>query len=325
MTFATPAVAPTLRSGSITLTQLSEHVLDEYLEMLADPETGRWLGPSQKFTRERIIDWLTTRREQTDRLDWAVFDNASGEFVGEVVLNEYDEKKHSMNIRIALRSEFHGRGIGTEAMRMATEFALEVLKLERVTLSVMLGNDRAKRVYEKIGFIEGRQYNEGKHRYQRMSCDRFDFVQAMALELMGEHLETDAAISGHWSFGFDSAKRRAGLCSYTDRKITISKYLVAIHSLDESRQVMLHEIAHALSGKAAGHGKKWLATAKSIGYRAERFSGKEIAEQTAAWVGYCPAGHEHYRYRKPRGESSCGVCGRSFSRANLIRWQQRED
>lgn len=325
MTIQAPAVAPTLRGGVVTLAQLSEHVLAEYLEMLADDEVSRWTGPAQTFTEQRILDWLTTRREKTDRMDWAVFDNASGEFAGEVVLNEYDEKKNAMNIRIALRSGFLSRGLGTESMRLATEFALEILKLDRVTLSVMVDNDRAHRAYAKVGYIDGRQYNDGKIRYQRMSCDRYDFVQAMAEGLMREHLIVDDAHPEHWRFAFDSAKRRAGLCSYTDRRISISKYLVTIHSLDESRQVMLHEIAHALSGKAAGHGKQWLQTAKSIGYRAERFSGKEIAEQTAPWVGHCPNGHEHFRYRKPRGESSCGVCARGFSRANLIRWRQRED
>lgn len=325
MTIQAPAVAPTLRGGVVTLAQLSEHVLAEYLEMLADDEVSRWTGPAQTFTEQRILDWLTTRREKTDRMDWAVFDNASGEFAGEVVLNEYDEKKNAMNIRIALRSGFLSRGLGTESMRLATEFALEILKLDRVTLSVMVDNDRAHRAYAKVGYIDGRQYNDGKIRYQRMSCDRFDFVQAMAEGLMREHLIVDDAHPEHWRFAFDSAKRRAGLCSYTDRRISISKYLVTIHSLDESRQVMLHEIAHALSGKAAGHGKQWLQTAKSIGYRAERFSGKEIAEQTAPWVGHCPNGHEHFRYRKPRGDSSCGVCARGFNRANLIRWRQRED
>lgn len=320
MTFETPAVAPTLRGDVVTLSQLGEHVLADYLEMLADAEVERWTGGGTSFTEAKIRDWLSTRREQVDRMDWAIFDNATGEFAGEVVLNEYDGKKHAMNIRIAIRSGFLNRGLGTESMRLASEYALEQLELTRVTLSVMVDNARAHRAYSKVGFVDGRQYNEGRHRYQRMSLDRFDFVQAMSESMMREHLDMSA-----WSFGFDNAKRRAGLCSYTDQKITISKYLVSIHSFDESRQVMLHEIAHALSGKRAGHGKKWLETAKSIGYRAERFSGKAIAEQTAPWLGHCPAGHEHFRYRSPRGESSCGLCSRGFSRANLIRWQHRDD
>ena len=53
---------------------------------------------------------------------------------------------------------------------------------------------------------------------------------------------------------------------------------------------------------------KWLATAKSIGYRAERFTGTEIAREVAPWRGQCPVGHEHYRYRKPTRPLSCGVC-----------------
>lgn len=319
MTFETPAIAPTLRGDFVTLSQLNEHVLDEYLEMLADPEVGRWTGPAPKYTVESIRDWLSSRRTKTDRMDWAIFDNATGEFAGEIVLNEYVDAKHSMNIRIALRSAYFGRGLGTEAMRLASEFGLDVLKLDRITLTHLVDNHRAHRAYAKVGFIDGRQFNDGGQRHQRMSLDRFDFVRAMAEQLMQQHLDTSV-----WSFGFDSARRRAGLCSYTDQHISISKYLVSIHSFDESRQVMLHEIAHALSGKRAGHGKKWLATAKAIGYRAERFSGAEIANATAPWVGHCPAGHEHFRYRRPTGESSCGLCARKFSRANLIRWQARE-
>ena len=321
MDLSLPEPAPTLRGQRVTLSQLGIHVLEEYLEMLADAEVGRWTGPAPKFTRERIQDWLATRAAQTNRVDWAIFDNESGEFAGEIVLNEYDDKRHAMNVRIALRSEFLGRGLGTEAMIFAVEHALESIKLNRVTLSVMIDNLRAQRSYQKVGFLPGRQYSEGKFRYQRMAIDRFDYVRAVANRLIEQHL-TEQGHTG-WSFDFDNAKRRAGLCSYTDKRISVSKYLVSIHSLDETHQVLLHEIAHALCGKREGHSKTWLAKAKAIGYRAERFTGTEIAKVQARWVGLCPAGHEHFRYRKPKSESSCGLCGRSFNRANLIRWQQR--
>ncbi len=323
MDFSLPGHAPTLRGERVTLSQLGLHVIDDYLDMLADEQVAFWTGTKKRFSREQIQEWLTTRASQTDRLDWAVFDNETGEFAGEVVLNEYDPKRHAMNVRIALRSEFHNRGLGTEAMRFAVEHALETAKLSKVTLSVLIDNHRAQRSYQKIGFVPGRQYNDGASRYQRMSIDRFDYVRAQAEFLINQHL-TDAGHVG-WTFEFDSAKRRAGLCSYTDKRISVSKYLVTIHSLDETHQVLLHEVAHALSGKREGHSKKWLATAKSIGYRGERFSGDEIAREQASWVGYCPAGHEYFRYRKPKGVSSCGICSRAFDNRNLIRWQQRQD
>jgi predicted SprT family Zn-dependent metalloprotease len=153
-----------------------------------------------------------------------------------------------------------------------------------------------------------------------MSCDRYDYIRAISETKMAEHIDLEK-----WQFGFDSAKRRAGLCNYTDKRITISRYLVDIHSVDETMQVVLHEVAHAMSGKAAGHSKVWLAQALSIGYRAERFTGKEIAEETAAWIGACPKGHRHYRYRQPKTPMSCGVCNKGYSRANLIHWQHRDE
>lgn len=172
---------------------------------------------------------------------------------------------------------------------------------------------------ENLGFVLGRQFNAGSRRMQRLRLDRFSFVQTQAEIKIAEFL--DPAI---WTFGFDSAKRRAGLCDYTNNKITISRYFAQIHSIDETMQVVLHEIAHGICGKRAGHTKSWLATAKSIGYRAEKFTGAAIAAETAKWVGTCSAGHAHYRYRKPSRPMSCAICSPKYSRFHLINWTERK-
>ena len=138
----------------------------------------------------------------------------------------------------------------------------------------------------------------------------------------------DALIALHldpavWSFGFDNAKTRAGLCNYTTKRITVSKYLAARYEDDEIHQVLLHEVAHAMAGTRAGHGPKWKAVAAELGYEGKRLHDGEIANEFAPWVGTCPAGHLHYRYRKPARALSCGQCSKRFSPANAIRWEQR--
>jgi predicted SprT family Zn-dependent metalloprotease len=194
-------------------------------------------------------------------------------------------------------------------------------RLEPVIHTVVeLGDEPTFARLENVGFQRARQFSKGKQRYQRMTLDRYDLVRALAEIKMAEHLDLNV-----WQFGFDSARRRAGLCNYTTKTITISRYLVDIHTMDESMQVVLHEVAHAMCGKRQGHNKQWLATAKSIGYRAERVSGTEIAEETANWIGVCKNGHRHYRYRQPSRPLACGLCGRGFSRANLIVWQHRDE
>jgi predicted SprT family Zn-dependent metalloprotease len=171
---------------------------------------------------------------------------------------------------------------------------------------------------EAIGFELGRQFSKGKNRFQRLRLDRFEYIAFLARLKMQEH-----GLQEPWEFIFDSAKQRAGLCNYTDHQISLSKYLVEYHNLDQSEQVILHEVAHALAGKDAGHGPNWKQIAKSIGYRGEKFTGKEIAEQTAKWIGECKNGHRHYRYKSPRAQLACGYCGKGFSRRFLITWTER--
>lgn len=127
-----------------------------------------------------------------------------------------------------------------------------------------------------------------------------------------------------WSFAFDHARTRAGLCDFTNRRISVSRHLAAKYDDDEIHQVLLHEVAHALAGSRAGHGPVWKRIALEIGYDGKRTHDGSAAHELAPWVGTCPGGHEHFRFRRPNRELSCGVCGRGFSKANLISWQKRE-
>lgn len=127
-----------------------------------------------------------------------------------------------------------------------------------------------------------------------------------------------------WSFGFDNAKTRAGLCNFTRSRITVSRYLAARYEDDEIHQILLHEVAHGLAGAQAGHGPKWRTIASGLGYEGKRTHSGEIASELAPWVGVCSAGHTHYRYRRPARAVSCGLCARGFSRSHLIHWQRRE-
>lgn len=138
----------------------------------------------------------------------------------------------------------------------------------------------------------------------------------------------DALIDLHldrsWSFGFDNAKTRAGLCDYTAKRITVSRHLAARYQDDEIHQVLLHEVAHALAGTRAGHGPRWKAVAAGLGYEGKRLHDGAIAEDLAPWVGTCPAGHVHHRYRRPTRALACGRCSRQFDEANAITWRRRE-
>lgn len=142
-------------------------------------------------------------------------------------------------------------------------------------------------------------------------------VRNWANALIALHLDPS------WTFSFDSAKTRAGLCNYTNRRISVSRYLASRYDDDDIHQVLLHEVAHALAGTRAGHGARWKKVATDLGYEGKRLHDGAIASELAPWVGTCPAGHLHYRYRRPTRALACGVCSRRFDAANRIDWNQR--
>lgn len=143
-------------------------------------------------------------------------------------------------------------------------------------------------------------------------------VRRWADELIGHHLDAS------WSFAFDNAKRRAGLCDYQRKRISVSRYLSARYDDETNRQTLLHEVAHALAGPGAGHGSAWMRMARNLGYTGGTTHNGETATELAPWIGVCPAGHVAYRHRKPSRATSCARCNSRYDERFLLRWTRRE-
>lgn len=143
-------------------------------------------------------------------------------------------------------------------------------------------------------------------------------VREWAEALIALHLDDS------WSFGFDNATRRAGLCDFTRRRISVSRYLSARYDDDENHQTLLHEVAHALAGQQAGHGPAWRRVAREIGYVGGVTHRGETATELAPWVGVCPAGHTVYRHRRATRQVSCAQCAPRFDPAHAFVWTRRE-
>jgi len=142
-------------------------------------------------------------------------------------------------------------------------------------------------------------------------------VRVWAEALIALHLDSS------WTFAFDTAKTRAGLCDHARRRISVSRYLAARFDDDAIHQVLLHEVAHAVAGPRAGHGRRWLLTARELGYTGGRTHDGPVAIEHARWIGTCPGGHEHVRFRRPSRPVSCGRCSRRYDPANAIVWRDR--
>lgn len=150
------SVKPTLVGEKVVLRPFVDADLDEIRVALRDPEVIRLTGstPGDEADQEKVLRrWYGTRNAQPDRLDLAVVDRVAGVCVGEVVFNEWSAANGSCNFRVLLGPAGRDRGLGTEAVRMFVGYGFEQLGLHRIELEVFAFNPRARRVYEKVGFV----------------------------------------------------------------------------------------------------------------------------------------------------------------------------
>ncbi|HZZ97488.1 MAG TPA: GNAT family protein [Jatrophihabitantaceae bacterium] len=152
---ATPvsfAVKPTLSGELVRLRPVHEADATGLASVHAD--TLRLTGTHRTFDLSELRSWYRTRADHDDRLDLAIIERATGEWVGEVVLNDLDVANRSCGFRILIATpDRFGRGFGTEATRLVLGHAFDTVGLNRVELEVYDFNPRARHVYEKVGFV----------------------------------------------------------------------------------------------------------------------------------------------------------------------------
>ncbi|MFE9534949.1 GNAT family N-acetyltransferase [Streptomyces sp. NPDC006691] len=146
---------PSLRGEQILLRPVTVEDVPSLMPMFLDTETSRLTGSHDDGAPDtgRMLTWYGSRQEQDDRLDLAVVELATGNVVGEAVLHEWDPGNESCNFRICLVPGTRGSGLGTEATRLIVGYGFEELGLYRISLEVYAFNPRARRVYEKVGFV----------------------------------------------------------------------------------------------------------------------------------------------------------------------------
>lgn len=141
-------------------------------------------------------------------------------------------------------------------------------------------------------------------------------VEAVAQRLLSEHAATGGLAHG-WTFGFDLAPRRAGVCRYDAKRIDLSVSFCLRAPLAEVEDTLLHEIAHAIVGPKHGHDATWRTTAQAIGCSGAR--SHTVTHSVANWVGECGCGQQWLRERLRRDMAQGARC--PACRAH-IRWRR---
>jgi RimJ/RimL family protein N-acetyltransferase len=135
---------------------------------LSDPKP---VGPADQKAWLQSIGW------KNGRMYFVVFDDQNP-FIGLVRMDELDQQNRSLRVGLDVLPELRGKGFGSRTYEALKAYAFDQMNIHRLWLAVLDTNERAKKLYEKMGFkVEGR-YRETIFRHGRF----VDYVLMSILE-----------------------------------------------------------------------------------------------------------------------------------------------
>ena len=125
-----------------------------FAEWEVDPAVTQYLSFDAGRTYEDVVSEAYANKADDTMIDYTIVDKISGEPIGRIFLSRIDKHSDSLDItKIYIgNSEYRGKGLAKEVMIALLEYCFEELGLHRVTLDFYSGNERAKCLYEKLGF-----------------------------------------------------------------------------------------------------------------------------------------------------------------------------
>lgn len=136
----------------IGLTELRYDDSETLFAWINDPETIRFNAPYGPVHEPGHIAWLKAVAKDPSRIVFGIRKLKERRLIGVVQLIDLHPIHRSAELVIRIGAETdRGRGLGTEAVRLAIEFGFRHRNLQRLWLRVFADNIRAIRAYEKAG------------------------------------------------------------------------------------------------------------------------------------------------------------------------------
>lgn len=136
----------------------------------------------------------------------------------------------------------------------------------------------------------------------------------------------DNNLPKEWSFGLNNNRSVAGRCIFTNKTIEFSRHYLIHLSRKEVKQLVAHELAHALIEPRHRHNNVWRNKCLELGGNGERIMllENELSEKISLWRGVCPSGHKIFLNGAPSCVYSCSECSKGFDMRYVYTWYKRD-
>ena len=140
---------------NLCLIRKDDEAIKLYTKWMADESINKYLG-SQRISINTLDGEKCWANRELSPYEFAfnIVDKGTDRLIGNCDINiERHRRNATLGICIG-EHDFHGKGYGTEVIKMLVRFAFEQLGMHNVRLQLNSDNARAYKCYTKAGFVE---------------------------------------------------------------------------------------------------------------------------------------------------------------------------
>jgi RimJ/RimL family protein N-acetyltransferase len=123
------------------------------LRICQDPEIARWVTIPQPFLAadaDAFVEAALAMWRDGTGAPFAITEAADGRVLGAVTM--FGPDGHQATLGLWLAPEARGRGVGSRALRLVTDWTFATTEVIRIDTFIMVGNERSDRMVERAGF-----------------------------------------------------------------------------------------------------------------------------------------------------------------------------
>lgn len=145
-----------IRGEKVGLGPLEPSLLPSLTRWINNFETVRTLGMEPRpMTRAQEEQWVSRVTTNPDQIIFVIYDLKDMAPVGSVNLMDINHQHRCCELGIGIMEpDRRGKGLGTEAVRLATDYAIHALNMHNVQLRTYAYNWAGQHAYAKAGFSE---------------------------------------------------------------------------------------------------------------------------------------------------------------------------
>ena len=154
---------PLLQTERLVLRELREADVDEIFFLRADAQVLKYLDRKPAASKEEALNWIrlvNTAQKENNSLQWAICLKDNPQLIGTFCFWNVQKEHYRAEIGYSLHPQWQGKGIMSEAMKIALDYGFKEIKFHSLEANVNPNNTASINVLQRHKFVKEAHFRE---------------------------------------------------------------------------------------------------------------------------------------------------------------------